>query len=77
MKLIAPEVKNYSTATAGEPIKNDAGETVGQLIYSKGEGRQVRLFGGKYQGNFNSQDGLNGFLKGVEAVLNHMMSTSK
>ncbi len=72
MRLIIPDVKNYSTATTGE---DETGITVGQLIYSKGEGRSVSLFGGKYKGCFDSQDGLVGFVKGVEAVLNHLTST--
>jgi hypothetical protein len=75
MRLIIPDVKNYSTATTGEPIEDETGITVGQLIYSKGEGRSVSLFGGKYKGCFDSQDGLVGFVKGVEAVLNHLTST--
>jgi hypothetical protein len=74
MRLVVPDVKNYSTALTGEPIKDTSGETVGQLIYSKGEGRRVSLFGGKYEGCFDSQDGLVGFVRGVEAVLNHLTS---
>ena len=46
MRLIIPDVKNYSTATTGEAIEDETGITVGQLIYSKGEGRSVSLFGG-------------------------------
>ena len=75
MRLIIPDVKNYSTATIGESIDDESGATVGQLIYSKGEGRSVSLFGGKYKGCFDSQDGLVGFVRGVEAVLNHLTST--
>ena len=77
MRLIIPDIKNYSTAIAGEPIKDGSGQTVGQLVYSKGEGRSVSLFGGKYTGRFDSQDGVVGFVRGVEAVLNHMTSTAR
>lgn len=35
--------------------------------------RHVSLFGGKYQGDFEKPEECAAFVKGVEAVLNHMI----
>jgi hypothetical protein len=37
-------------------------------------GIEVRLFGDRYEGTFNTYDQCCGFIKGVEAVLSHMTS---
>jgi hypothetical protein len=39
--------------------------------------RHVSLFGGKYEGAFTSNAECSAFLKGVEAVLNHMVATDE
>jgi hypothetical protein len=36
--------------------------------------RNISLFGGKYEGSFETHDECVAFAKGVEAVLNHMVS---
>lgn len=37
--------------------------------------RLISLFGGKYTGEFDTHEECVAFAKGVEAVLNHMVST--
>jgi hypothetical protein len=58
-------------------VDEDTGQEVGYVgsggvgTYRVG-GIQVSLFGGKYQGWLHTLDQCRGFLKGVEAVLEHM-----
>ena len=59
-------------------IDQGTGKPVGE-IYSGGSGPESRfgirvsLFGDIYREEFLSHDEVKGFLKGVEAVLNHML----
>jgi hypothetical protein len=86
MRLKVPKVSLRSIHNSGERgvMDEDTGKTVGQLLFSpntshmathKQTRRQIHLLGGKYVGNFNSHDECVAFAKGVEAVLNHMVST--
>jgi hypothetical protein len=56
----------------------DTGQIVGTIVHARSPAkRYVSLFGGKYEGEFtSSQSGLEceAFLKGIEAVLNHMVA---
>jgi hypothetical protein len=62
-------------------IDRDSGEKVG-LICSNGVGRyrggiSVELFDGKYRAQLKRYDECLGFVRGVEAVLNHMLPAKK
>lgn len=70
MKIIIPNLTNY-TNNGSNPITDEQGASVGQLISGKGRGRQIILFG-KYKGYFETQPECEAFCKGVAAVLNHM-----
>jgi hypothetical protein len=60
-------------------IDLDTGKEVGHVVsygvgfYNTG-GIRVSLLDGKYSGEFDSRKACWGFVKGVEAVLNHMTS---
>ena len=62
-------------------IDEDSGEKVGS-IHSMGVGPgafggiYISLFGDKYKMTVNRSEDCWGFVKGVEAVLNHMISTN-
>jgi hypothetical protein len=62
-------------------VDQDTGKKVGHVIAERSPGktrkRHISLFGGKYQGNFESPDECDAFAKGVEAVLNHMTETDE
>jgi hypothetical protein len=65
----------YGDAAGGTSIKDeDTGKTVGQLLFSTGGGRSVSLFGDKYRGDFKRFEECEAFVKGVEAVLNHVVA---
>jgi hypothetical protein len=55
-------------------VDEDTGKSVGQVTYYRGENRTIALFG-KYHGQFKTDEECAAFAKGVEAVLNHMVST--
>jgi len=59
-------------------IDQDTGQTVGIITsggvgFEKMGGIDVRLFDGRYTATFNRMAECYGFVKGVEAVLNHMV----
>ena len=54
-----------------ETTKNNVG-----FVQQTGDGKDVLLFASKYSGNFKNDDQCYGFMKGVEAVLNHLTSTN-
>ena len=56
-------------------IDEDTGETVGFVRSERSPAsRYISLFGGKYDGIFQTPEQCSAFAKGVEAVLNHMAS---
>ena len=56
-----------------EVIDEDTGKKVGFVQATRTPAtRHISLFGGKYQGHVKSIEDVVAFLKGVEAVLNHM-----
>jgi hypothetical protein len=57
-----------------EVVDQDSGNEVGFVSASHGFGIRMFLFDGKYTGTVHSYEEATGFLKGVEAVLNHMVS---
>jgi vesicle coat complex subunit len=55
----------------------ETGQTVGTVYHQREPRvRHVTLFGEKYRGSFLSNEECKAFVKGVEAVLNHMMDTT-
>jgi hypothetical protein len=66
-------------------IDLDTGNVVGSISISQGmwiggtrsHTRHISLFGGKYAGSFDRHDECVAFAKGVEAVLNHLVSTGE
>lgn len=57
-----------------EIIDKDTNKEVGFIEASRSPiVRHVSLFGGKYQGDFTTPEECSAFVKGVEAVLNHMI----
>jgi hypothetical protein len=60
-------------AWQNEVVDEESGKTVGFLYEeTKPARRIISLFGGKYQGEFKDSNHCHAFVKGVEAVLNHM-----
>jgi len=57
----------------GEKVCDQEGKKVGHVHQSSSGGREISLFG-KYDGSFASDEECRAFMKGVEAVLNHMVS---
>ncbi len=55
-------------------IDEETNKTAGQVIFSQPSGRSIYLFNEKYKGKFDTQAECVAFVKGVEAVLNHMIS---
>jgi hypothetical protein len=55
-----------------EIIDDHTGKEVGFVDASRSpRQRHISLFGGKYQGDFESPEECTAFAKGIEAVLNH------
>jgi hypothetical protein len=55
-----------------EVIDEDTGKEVGFVEATRSPiERRISLFGGKYQGDFETHEECKAFAKGVEAVLNH------
>ena len=50
----------------------DRDDTVGEVKYEKGVGRHITLYG-RYRGTVQTHDECVAFVKGVEAVLEHMI----
>lgn len=75
MKLSFPKRDNRSHMGRNDPITDeDTGEVVGRVYSEREFGRDVSLFDGKYSASLDTHDAAWGFVKGVEAVLNHMVS---
>ena len=64
-----------SGGSMGESIDDeDTGKSVGGIVYGTGpRSRSISLFG-KYRGTFATHEECVAFTKGVEAVLNHMIT---
>ena len=74
MRLRIPSVDVRSKQFGCSPIiDEDTGVSVGELWWTQ-HGREIVLFDGKYGGNFETDAECFAFAKGVEAVLNHMIS---
>jgi hypothetical protein len=75
MELAFQKRDNRSHSRRSDPvIDRETGRIVG-YVYAEGEfGREIELFGGKYRAVLESHEEAWGFIKGVEAVLNHMIS---
>jgi hypothetical protein len=68
-------------------VDQDTGKTVGHIRshgsgFNRYGGMDIWLFGGKYTTSLNPYEGdcqrfARGFVEGVEAVLNHMTSTTR
>ena len=75
MRLKVPKVDLRAQDAGGEAIiDEDTGNIVGLFHYGHQSGRAVKLFDGKYYGEFGSHAECCAFAKGVEAVLNHMVA---
>jgi hypothetical protein len=75
MKIEIPVIDLRHQTSGGRPITDaDTGKEVGMLYYGHQNGRTVSLFDGKYQMTFEEHTQCWAFAKGVEAVLNHMVS---
>jgi hypothetical protein len=76
MRLSVPkwDIRSHSGLTEGV-TDEDSGRCVGSISHSHHpKGRLISLFDGKYVGSFERYDECVAFAKGVEAVLNHMIS---
>jgi hypothetical protein len=73
MHIIVPKVDLRDQMPGSNSIKDGDGITIGALLYGTNSGRTVELFGKKYRGSFKSHEECVAFVKGVEAVLNHMI----
>jgi len=59
-------------------IDQDTGKKVGFVVAERSpRARHISLFGGKYQGDFESREECDAFARGVEAVLNHMVAADE
>lgn len=57
-------------------IDQDTGNRVGFVDAERSPAaRHISLFGGKYQRDFRTPEQCDAFAKGVEAVLNHIVTT--
>jgi hypothetical protein len=75
MKIEIPVVDLRRQMDGVRPITDaETGKTIGILDYGHQSGRAVSLFDGKYRGTFEDHAQCWAFAKGVEAVLNHMVS---
>jgi hypothetical protein len=79
MRLRVPYVDLRRQTGSGQSKSvddEDTGKSVGQIIYFTGPSgpkRTISLFG-KYHGEFETDEECAAFAKGVEEVLNHMVS---
>lgn len=77
MRLKIPSVDPDRKPFGCSPvIDEDSGLSVGELWWGQ-NGQEVVLFHGKYAGSFKTHAECIAFAKGVEAVLNHMVSLSR
>ena len=70
----------YTSAIAWQPrvVDEDTGKQVGYVHSQRSPAeRHISLFGGKYEGDFESQKECVAFAKGVEAVLNHLTDATE
>jgi hypothetical protein len=76
MKIEIPVVDLRHQTLGGRAIIDaETGKIVGQFSFGHQQGRTVlSLFDGKYHGTFDTHEQCWAFAKGVEAVLNHMVS---
>ena len=75
MKLSFPKRDNRSHHGRNDPVTDEhTGEIVGYVNSQREFGRFVSLFDGKYSASLDTHDAAWGFVKGVEAVLDHMVS---
>jgi hypothetical protein len=81
MRLKVPKIEGHSLMAGGRDdiVDLDSGRTVGFIRTRQGPGtrccpsRDISLYG-KYKGSFETHNECVAFAKGVEAVLNHMVS---
>ena len=74
MKFIVPKTDLRGDNGGRAIIDAATKETVGAMTMGKNFGRHIAMFGGKYEGWFETQKECEAFVKGVEAVLNHVVS---
>lgn len=85
MKIRVPKVDGRSFEAQRNVfiLNEESGEQIGHIEnrrgynYSDGErqpSRFITLFGGKYTGHFETHEECAAFAKGVEQVINHMVS---
>lgn len=78
MQLSFPKRDNRSHfGRHDQIIDQETGEVVGHVDSEREYGRRVSLFDGKYSATVDTHDQAWGFVKGVEAVLNHMILPKK
>jgi hypothetical protein len=85
MRIEVPKIdgRTQVDTSRDHPIHDlDTGNKIGWLSFNQGismrPGRRcISLFGRKYIGYFDNHSECFGFAKGVEAVLNHMVSLPK
>jgi hypothetical protein len=78
MQIEIPEVDLRHQMDGGRPIiDGQTGKTIGVFTYGHQIGRTVSLFDGKYRGTFETHAQCWAFAKGVEAVLNHILSVEE
>jgi hypothetical protein len=58
-----------------EGLSDETGKLVGRIAYKSGPTMYVSLFAGKYRGEFHSDKECEAFVRGVEAVLNYVLTT--
>ena len=82
MQLDVPTLSDRGYGEHADVVDLDTGKTVGRVTSGNREykgnqrfpSRSISLFEKKYIGQFNSNEECAAFAKGVEAVLNHMVS---
>jgi hypothetical protein len=82
MRLEIEKTDARSDGKSFKVIDADSRQVVGKVFASKRaaypedweHNRSISLFGGKYEGSFNTDSECQAFIKGVEVVLNHMVT---
>jgi hypothetical protein len=80
MKLKIPglDIRRLGGSIQSDSVDDEeTGKSVGRIVHASsldGNRRRISLFDGKYEGSFKTHEECIAFARGVEAVLNHMVS---
>lgn len=67
------DARAMNTLTLDIVDEDNANDAVGELSFERGVGRHVSMYGGKYKATFQTHAECVAFVRGIQAVLQHLI----